>query len=55
MYRTNSFQDVADTGRAQIDTGDGIQIEVPVSPGGGDGGGFDSVAALAAFEAGLST
>lgn len=55
MQRINSFRDVASTGRVQIDTGDGIQIEVPVSPDGGDGGGFDSVAALAAFEAGLST
>lgn len=36
MQRTNSFQDVANTGRVKIDTGDGVQIEVPVDPGPSD-------------------
>lgn len=32
MQRINSFNDVASTGRALIDSGDGVQIEVPVTP-----------------------
>lgn len=32
MKRTNSFNDVASTGIATIDTGDGIQLEVPAAP-----------------------
>lgn len=32
MQRINSFNDVASTGRALIDTGDGVHLEVPVTP-----------------------
>lgn len=32
MYRKNTPADVANTGRVHIDTGDGVQIEVPVAP-----------------------
>ena len=32
MQRINSFNDVTSTGRVLIDTGDGVQIEVPVTP-----------------------
>ena len=32
MYRINTPADVANTGRVHIDTGGGVQIEVPVGP-----------------------
>ena len=32
MYRINTPADVANTGRVHIDTGDGVQIEVPMTP-----------------------
>lgn len=32
MYRINTPANVANTGRVHIDTGDGVQIEVPVLP-----------------------
>ena len=32
MYRINTPADVANTGQVKIDTGEGVQVEVPVSP-----------------------
>lgn len=32
MYRINTPADVANTGRVRIDTGDGVTVEMPVTP-----------------------